>query len=278
MSAHSYVVLDVFTDTPLQGNPLAVFTDGDSLSDGQMQALARELNLSETAFLLTADTDADARVRIFTPATELPFAGHPVLGSAFVIAERAAKRFVKLQTGAGEVPVEFAPPFGEMRQPLPTEEPPPDESQLLGALGIAGSELPIKAYSNGPLHVFIALPTEDAVTALRPDLTALAQLTPCCVSCFAPTRDGSAVRTRVFCPGLGVPEDPATGSAAGPLALHLLANHRLRSGERVEIRQGEEIGRPSVLFAQADGTPEHLEAIKVGGCAVQVAQGHYRVA
>ena len=181
------------------------------------------------------------------------------------------------------VPVQFKrrageASFGRMAQPLPTPEEPPPEEPLLEALGIAESGLPIRAYRNGPLHVYVALPTEDAVSALRPDLSALEQLTPCCVSCFAPRPTSIGVRTRVFCPGLGVPEDPATGSAAGPLALHLIDNDRLEFGEQLEIHQGEEIGRPSVLFAQADGTPDNLEAIKVGGYAVQVAQGHYRVA
>jgi trans-2,3-dihydro-3-hydroxyanthranilate isomerase len=283
LTTHQYVVLDVFTDKPLQGNPLAVFADADSLSGEEMQALARELNLSETAFLLPAETEADVRVRIFTPVTELPFAGHPVLGTAFLVAEQAEKDAVTLQTGAGVVPVELTRRdnkivFGEMEQPLPTTEEPPPETQLLDALGIAGSELPVRAYRNGPLHVFVALESEDAVTALKPHLSHLVQLAPCCVSCFAPRSSRPQVRTRVFCPALGVAEDPATGSAAGPLALHLVSNGYLQFGEQLTIHQGEEIGRPSVLFARADGTPDHVEAIKVGGSAVEVAQGQYRVA
>lgn len=284
MSSHPYAVLDVFTDKPLEGNPLAVFTEAQSLSSEQMQRLARELNLSETAFLLPADLrDADARVRIFTPATELPFAGHPVLGSASVIAQRSGKASIALQTGAGLVPVRFddrrESTFAEMDQPLPTKEEPPQQSRLLAALDLSQSELPIRAYRNGPLHVYVALRDVNAVTALRPDLTALAQLNPCCVSCFALSKGTRhRVKARVFCPGLGVPEDPATGSAAGPLALHLALNDVIPFGEQLEIHQGEEVGRPSILFARVEGSAEDLRAVKVGGSSVLVARGEYRVA
>jgi len=278
VTEHPYAVLDVFTETPLQGNPLAVFDEAATLSDDEMQQLARELNLSETAFLLPSQTDADARVRIFTPAAELPFAGHPVLGTAFLLAGQLGKNKVTLQTGAGQVPVEFTGSYGEMEQPLPTTEEAPEPTSLLDSLGVDRSELPIGAYRNGPLHVFVALPGESAVTAVSPNLQALSELGPCCVSCFALSDGHRRVKTRVFCPALGVPEDPATGSAAGPLALHLTRHQLLAHGEQLEIHQGQEIRRPSILFARVEGTADRIESVNVGGSAVEVARGRYRVA
>ena len=259
---YPYVVVDVFTDTPLQGNPLAVFLDARELSDGLMQRIARELNLSETVFLLPDD-----RVRIFTPSTELPFAGHPVLGAAFVI----GKEHVELRTGAGVVPVRFRDGYGEMQQPTPTLESFDAGPQLLIALGLERSDLPIEAYRNGPLHVYVSVADERVVASLRPDMRALAQLGTIGVSCFAHT--GKQVKTRMFAPSLGVAEDPATGSAAGPLALHLARHGRIAFGEEIEIRQGEEIGRPSLLRARV----EEGEKVFVGGSAVLIARGEFLV-
>ena len=275
-----YIVADVFTDTPLQGNQLAVFTDGRGLPAGQMQRAARELNLSETVFFLPPEQDGDLRIRIFTPAAELPFAGHPVLGSAFLAAELLGTSAVRLETGAGVVPVELQRRgeqivSGRMEQPIPDWAPYEHPERLLAALGVAGSGLPVEAYRNGPRHVFVALDGEAAVAALRPDLGALADLGEIGVSCFA--GGGARWKTRMFAPGLGVPEDPATGSAAGPLAIHLARHGRTGFGEEIEIRQGAEIGRPSVLYARVDGSPQRIERVLVGGSAVVVARGEYRL-
>lgn len=275
-----YFIVDVFTDTPLEGNPLGVFLGGDETPGERMQRAARELNLSETVFVLAPRSGGDARVRIFTPAEELPFAGHPVLGTALLLAELTGKDAISLETGAGAVPVEVerrddAPAFGRMRQPLPTREPYPEEARLLAALGIEGSGLPVEAYVNGPRHVYVELASEEAVASLRPDLTALAEL-PVGANCFA--GEGRWWKTRMFAPGVGVSEDPATGSAAGPLAVHLARHGRTRFGDEIEIRQGAEIGRPSVLYARAVGSPERLERVEVGGSAVVVAKGEYRLA
>ena len=275
-----YIVADVFTDTPLQGNQLAVFTDGRGLPAGQMQRAARELNLSETVFFLPPEQDGDLRIRIFTPASELPFAGHPVLGSAFLAGELLGTSAVRLETGAGVVPVELQRRgeqivSGRMEQPIPDWTPYEHPDRLLAALGVAGSGLPVEAYRNGPRHVFVALDGEAAVTALRPDLGALADLGEIGVSCFA--GGGARWKTRMFAPGLGVPEDPATGSAAGPLAIHLARHGRTGFGEEIEIRQGAEIGRPSVLYARVDGSPQRIERVLVGGSAVVVARGEYRL-
>lgn len=278
---HPYVVLDVFTDVPLEGNQVAVFEDGAGLSADLMQRAARELNLSETVFLLAPDEDADARVRIFTPAAELPFAGHPVLGTAFVLGERLRKPVVRLQTGAGTIPIELQRDegriaYGEMAQPIPVPETFDRAPELLGALGVERSQLPIEAYRNGPLHVYVALASDDEVAALRPDTTALAAIAESCgVSCFSAR--GAQIKTRMFAPALGINEDPATGSAAGPLAVHLARHGWIAFGERVEIRQGAEISRPSVLYAQVDGTPAEIARVSVGGSAVLVARGQYRL-
>lgn len=265
---HSYVVADVFTDVPLQGNQLAVFTDGSGLSDEVMQRTARELSLSETVFLLPGEDGADARARIFTPIAELPFAGHPVLGAAFVVAADTDAPVVRLQTAAGVIPVAVTREgdrvvFGEMDQPIPDLEPFAQAAELLAALRLERSELPIDGYRNGPLHVYVALESETAVAALAPDTAALAALGAIGVSCF--TAAGSRVKTRMFAPGLGVPEDPATGSAAGPLCAYL---HRRTGLERVEILQGVEIGRPSRLSAEMAG-----DRVRVAGNVMAVIDG-----
>ena len=278
---HSYTVLDVFTDVPLTGNSVAVFADGADLDGELMQRVAREMNLSETVFLLDPvdAATADARVRIFTPGTELPFAGHPVLGTAFVVGEKLGIPTVRLQTAAGVVPIALTHEdgrivYGEMDQPLPEVEPFAEADRLLEALGVARSELPVECYRNGPQHVYVSLADQESVSALRPDMTALADLGMFGVSCFAGTNGQYA--TRMFAPALGIAEDPATGSAAGPLAVHLARHGRVPFGADIEIRQGIEMGRPSLLYARAEGTPERLERVVVGGSAVAVARGEYR--
>jgi trans-2,3-dihydro-3-hydroxyanthranilate isomerase len=274
-----YLIADVFTATPLEGNQLAVFPDGRGLGVDVMQRTARELNLSETVFFLPAEDPADVRLRIFTPAAELSFAGHPVLGSAFVLGETLGASAVTLETGSGLVPVELKRDrgrivFGRMVQPIPVAEPYEDAAALLAALGVRESGLPVEAYRNGPRHVYVELPSEAEVTGLWPDQRALAQL-PIYANTFAGR--GPAWKTRIFAPYHGVPEDPATGSAAGPLALHLARHGRIGFGEEIEIRQGEEIGRPSRLYARAEGSPDKAERVLVGGSAVIVARGEYRL-
>jgi trans-2,3-dihydro-3-hydroxyanthranilate isomerase len=276
-----YVVTDVFTERPLEGNPLAVFTDARELDEDLMQPLARELNLAETVFVLPAEADGHARIRIFTPRIELPFAGHPTLGTAFVLAAPLQLEEIRLETGKGLIPVRLDRDggrisFGRMAQPLPTIEPYAAADELLAALKVERSELPIELYDNGVQHVYVALRSEEEVAALRPDLSRLADLPAVVgINCFA----GSHRRwkTRMFAPADGVPEDPATGSAAGPLALHLARHGRIAFGEQVEISQGAEIARPSKLYARVDGTADAVEAIEVGGSAVVVARGEFRL-
>jgi trans-2,3-dihydro-3-hydroxyanthranilate isomerase len=281
MGTFRYVVADVFTDTPLAGNPVAVFTDGRGLGDEQMQRLARELNLSETVFVFPAEAGGHARIRIFTPALELPFAGHPTLGTAFVLGGPLQSLEIRLETRSGTVPVQLQREgdrivFGRMRQPLPTWRTYEDEAALLAALGLERSELPVELYDNGMHHVYVGLGSEDEVAALRPDLGALADAPAVLgINCFA----GSGIRwkTRMFSPSGGFMEDPATGSAAGPLAVHLARHGRIGFGEEIEISQGAEVARPSTLYARADGSAEQLEAVEVGGSAVIVARGEFRL-
>jgi trans-2,3-dihydro-3-hydroxyanthranilate isomerase len=245
------------------------------------QPLAREINFSETVFVLPAEDEGHARIRIFTPASELPFAGHPTLGTAFVLAGPLSLDEIKLETGAGVVPVRLERDgpkiaFGRMEQPLPTVEPYEGEAELLAALGVERSELPVEVYDNGLRHVYVTLASEDAVAALRPDLNRLAELPGVLgVNCIAGS--GTRWKTRMFAPGGGVAEDPATGSAAGPLAFHVARHGRSDFGEEIEISQGAEIGRPSTLFARVDGTPDRAERVEVGGCAVVVARGEFRL-
>ncbi|HET7047137.1 MAG TPA: PhzF family phenazine biosynthesis protein [Solirubrobacteraceae bacterium] len=280
---HRYEVLDVFTDAPLQGNPVAVFTDAADLSAEGMQRTAREMNLSESVFIVEEPSDErgyDAHIRIFTPAIELPFAGHPVLGTAYVVGAAKHLALVRLKTAAGVIPIELSRErnrivYGEMEQPIPAVEPFEWAEELLAAVGVQRAELPVLGYRNGPLHVYVALSGEEAVAALEPDLAALRKLGEIGVSCFA--GEGGRFKTRMFAPGLGVSEDPATGSAAGPLAVHLARHGWSEYGRPIQIRQGEEIGRPSVLHARVDGSDERIERVVVGGAAVVVAHGEYRL-
>jgi trans-2,3-dihydro-3-hydroxyanthranilate isomerase len=275
-----YVIADVFTDTPLEGNQLAVYTDARDIPDDQLQRLAREMNLSETVFVYKPEADGHARIRIFTPVSELPFAGHPVLGTAFVLAASLQLPEIKLETGVGIVPVVLERDeqgrivFGRMSQPIPTVRPFDRGDELLAALGVEGSELPLDLYESGLGNVYVLLPDEEAVAAVEPDLGAVARVMGAVhANCSAGA--GTRWKTRMFAPGDGVPEDPATGSAAGPLAVHLARHGRIPFGQQIEVTQGVEIGRPSTLYAKVEGSAEQVERVEVGGSAVVVARGEF---
>jgi trans-2,3-dihydro-3-hydroxyanthranilate isomerase len=280
MRTYRYVLCDVFTDRALTGNPLAVFTDGRGLDETTQQAVAREMNLSETVFVFPPEAGGHAKIRIYTPRTELPFAGHPTLGTAIVLGGPLQSDHVRLETGKGIVPVRLEREgprivFGWMEQPLPEIKPFAGEAALVSALGVPRSELPVVEYDNGPRHLVVVLSDPDAVARLNPDLRRLADEFPFNVSVAA----GSATRykTRVFAPYAGVPEDPATGSAAGPLALHLARHGRLGYGESLTIAQGAEISRPSELYAIVHGAHGQLEKLEVGGAAVLIGRGELRL-
>jgi trans-2,3-dihydro-3-hydroxyanthranilate isomerase len=278
---HRFVVADVFTDVPLAGNQLAVFTDARELSEELLQPLAAEIGFSESVFVYPPAEDGHVRLRIFTPAEELRFAGHPCLGAAFVLAGPLQLDEIRLETGAGGVPVGLERDgdrivFGRMRQPLPSRAPYAADGELLRALGLERSELPVEVYDNGIAHAYVALSSPAEVATLRPDLPALAALPGVTgINCFA--GEGLRWKTRMFAPGTGVSEDPATGSAAGPLAVHLACHGRIGWGEEIRIEQGAELGRPSTLYARAEGRGETVERVEVGGAAVVVARGEFRL-
>lgn len=279
MPTFRYVICDVFTDTPLAGNQLAVFTDARAIPEEQLQRLAKEMNFSETTFIYPPEADGHVRMRIFTPSSELPFAGHPTLGSAFVLAGPLQLDEIRIETGRGTVPVALERDgprivFGRMVQPLPTVEPFAAAAELEAALGVE-SRLPVECYDNGIAHVYVALGSEAEVAALAPDMQRLAAFGHVGANCFA----GSGLRwkTRMFAPGDGTAEDPATGSAAGPLALHLARHGEIAFGDEIEISQGAEIGRPSTLYARVRGSADAVERVEVGGSAVIVARGEFRL-
>jgi trans-2,3-dihydro-3-hydroxyanthranilate isomerase len=278
--AYRFVFADVFTDRQLAGNQLAVFTDARGLPEDLLQPLAKEIGFSETAFVYPPDGEGHARIRIFTPASELPFAGHPTLGTAFVLAGPLQLVEIKIETAVGVIPVRLEREgpritFGWMTQPVPTVESFDPPGRLLAALGVEGSRLPVELYDNGLRFVYVALENEEAVASVEPDMAALAELDFLGANCFA----GEARRwkTRMFAPGSGVSEDPATGSAAGPLACHLARHGLISFGDEIEISQGAEVGRPSMLYARVEGTPERIERVDVGGSAVIVARGEFRL-
>jgi trans-2,3-dihydro-3-hydroxyanthranilate isomerase len=272
---HEYTVVDAFARRPLEGNPVAVFLDAADLTAELMQRIARELNLSETTFVLPPERGGDARVRIFTPVNELPFAGHPMLGTALALSEPQTRDVLRLETAMGVIPFELGDDDGvatvRMRQPVPTWEPYEHAEELLATLGVGASTAPVEVYCNGPRHVFVGLASVAALSALHPDHRALSRFPDMAANCFA--GDGTRWRARMFSPAYGVVEDAATGSAAGPLAIHLARHGLAEYGQVHEILQGVEIGRPSLMRASAHGAGEEVREVYVAGHAVVVAHG-----
>jgi len=275
-----YTLCDVFTDRPLCGNALAVFTGAGDLPTDTLQAVAREMNLSEIVFVYPPKEGGQARLRIFTPKAELPFAGHPVLGAASVIGRSVQTNPVHLETGAGVVTVEVDRQGadvrgGQMTVPLPKVTPWADPEPLLAALGLAQSILPIELYDLGPQHVVLAVDSEAELQALDPDMGRLAKAHSGGITVIA--RRDAGLAMRVFAPALGVPEDPATGSAAGPVAAHVCRHGWFDFGQTVQIAQGEGLLRPSLLFATAHGSAERLLRVEVGGSVRTIGRGELRI-
>ncbi|WEH39147.1 PhzF family phenazine biosynthesis protein [Streptomyces sp. AM 2-1-1] len=272
---HEYLLVDAFSRKPLYGNPVAVFLDAADLSAERMQRIAREMNLSETTFVLPPCQGGDAHIRIFTPVNELPFAGHPLLGTAVALGETRKQDSLRLETAMGIVPVELGDDDGavtvRMRQPHPVWEPYEQAEELLAALGVPASTAPVEVYRNGPRHVFVGLESVPALSALKPDHRALSRFPDMAANCFA--GEGTHWRARMFSPAYGVVEDAATGSAAGPLAIHLARHGLARYGERLEILQGVEMGRPSLMLATARGEGERVDSVEVGGHGVTAGRG-----
>ncbi|OIJ89717.1 PhzF family phenazine biosynthesis isomerase [Streptomyces colonosanans] len=274
---HTYVVVDAFASEPLTGNPVAVYFEADSLSGEQMQRIAREMNLSETTFVLRPHRAGhDAHVRIFTPVNELPFAGHPLLGTAIALGARTKGDRLLIETAMGLVPFTLEREDGKvlrasMRQPVPTWKPFDRTDELLEALGIRGSTLPVEIYRNGPRHVLVGLESIEALSKLDPDHRALARFSDLATNCYA--GEGTSWRNRMFSPAYGVVEDAATGSAAGPIAIHLARYGLIEYGQHIQIVQGVEIGRPSPMGAVAHGEGEHVAFVEVSGPGIQIIEG-----
>ena len=286
-----YVRCDVFSDRVFGGNPLAVFTDGRALATETMQRIASEMNLSETVFILPAEQGATAKIRIFTPKLELPFAYHPTLGAAIVLSRPLQTDQLVLETRIGAIPVHIEreganPKAAFMTLPPPAVEPVEDPQLVLDALGLDAPSSPILRYSYGISHLVVELADPNLVSQLIPNLAELAYLEPVGVIVCARTEtqissvDDLAtthVRARVFVPGAGVPEDPATGSAVAPIALHLHRHAGGASQHRIVISQGTELGRPSTLQATVQDGPGHIRQIEVGGDCVVLGRGEWQV-
>jgi len=274
---HTYVVVDAFAREPLTGNPVAVFFGADDLPAEQMQRIAREMNLSETTFVLRPrQDDTDAHVRIFTPVNELPFAGHPLLGTAIALGARTDADRLRIETAMGVVPFTLERADGKvvatsMRQPVPVWEPFDRADELLEALGVHDSALPVDIYRNGPRHVLVGFESVEALSKVDPDHRALARFPDMATNCYA--GEGSSWRNRMFSPAYGVVEDAATGSAAGPIAIHLARHGLIEYGQRIQITQGVEIGRPSPMGALVHGEGDHVTSVEVSGPGVVTIEG-----
>jgi trans-2,3-dihydro-3-hydroxyanthranilate isomerase len=293
-----FVQLDVFTASPFGGNQLAVFPDAQGLSDEEMQAIAREMNYSESTFIVPAtDPKALYRVRIFTPMSELPFAGHPVVGTTYALAYLGAVPGggspVYLQLGVGTLPVDILyeerkPSFVWMHQPVPTFELwQGDRAALAATLGLTTADLaehlPIERGSAGAGFVYVPLKSLAAVGKARPGpglVAAMANRTTN-VGIFVFTLEkppsGADVHGRMFAPEVGVAEDAATGSAAGPLGVYLLRHGQRRPDAeretRIRLEQGVEMGRPSRIEIALLSDAGKIEDVRVGGESVVVAEG-----
>ena len=283
--------LDVFTNKPYQGNPLAVITDGDGLSAKRMQAIAREMNLSETVFIQKpANNRALARLRIFTTTRELPLAGHPVIGTWFLLAElgvvpaREGTVHIWQQTGAGILPVEIAFRDGRPHRVTMTQKPAQFRAARLAraalarALGLNAHDLepslPVEYVSTGIFNLMVPLRRRACLAHVEMDVHALKKLISnagVLAYCFAVGRRG-----RAFARGM-IPwelhEDPATGSAGGSLGAYLVRHGRLCAGQPLEIIQGVEMGRPSRIHVEVKNDRGRLVP-RVSGAAVSILEGH----
>ena len=299
---YEFVQLDVFTRAPLTGNPLAVFTDARGLDDGEMQALAREMNLSETTFILPRDpateTRAGKRVRIFTVAEELPFAGHPTLGTALhLYASESAPdlKEITLDLKAGKIPVRFTANsenagrdradgqvFGEMRQRDPEFGVTLSRDEVARAIGIAADEIPwpVQIVSTGLPFAIVGIRNQKALANLKFSHAQAAEFLKNTDAKFfyflCPQRkeDRLEANARMFFYG---GEDPATGSAAGCAASWMVQHRIANSDEQVLIRQGVEMRRPSEMYVRATRDGERATNVRVGGYAVEVLRGTVRL-
>lgn len=301
MRTYKFHHVDVFTDKAFGGNPLAVFPDAEGLSDREMQQLAKELNLSETVFVLPPnDATADFKLRIFTPMTELPLAGHPVVGTHHLLAHlgridlESPSTRIHQELNVGVLPVELYVENGRVHRVVMTQALPEflnqweDISRLGSALGVPDDEicatwlLP-QVVSTGVPQFMIPVRSLAAVQKATPNPAALLEIgreagTDCFAIFSQETLFGdSDLHTRMFAPGLGVPEDPATGSASGGLGAYLVENQVFTPGEDgvtyLVNEQGYELDRPSTIYIEVHGRSGAITSVRVGGQAVQLIEG-----
>jgi trans-2,3-dihydro-3-hydroxyanthranilate isomerase len=283
VTRYEYRLVDVFTDKAFGGNPLAVFREPGKLDAATMQAIAKELHLSETTFVLppSSSTAADHRIRIFTPDAELPFAGHPTIGTAFVLAD-GNDGTTQLEEGVGVIRVTLREGFVQMEQPLPTFTGTTIARKASAeALGLAVEEVrndvPIQIGSSGVPFLFVPLANLKAVRRARRPGALDASVY---VFAMSGERSGSQVHGRMFAEGLGVGEDPATGSAQGPLGAYIVAHELVQVAApttRIRSEQGFEIGRPSILDIEVDKAGAAITAVRVGGRCVPMGGGWLEV-
>jgi trans-2,3-dihydro-3-hydroxyanthranilate isomerase len=295
-----YHLVDVFTDRRFGGNPLAVFSNGRGLSTETMQAIAKELNLSETTFVLPPDDPAnDWRVRIFTPAAELPMAGHPTVGTSFVLAWEhlvsvsEQQPGIRLEENVGLIPVTFTftdgqPVMATMQQLTPQFGPVFDDRETIAAMlslePAALDDYPLQVVSCGTPFFIVPLKTLDAVRNIRLRIDiwerALANFASSKVFVFTQQTEypGSTVHSRMFAPSLGIREDPATGAASGPLGCYLVKYGLAADKPAVIVsEQGIEMGRPSFIHIRIEQTGGQITGVFVGGQCVYVGQGQIEI-
>ena len=292
---YEFVQVDVFTRTPLAGNPLAVFSDARGLTDEEMQALAREMNLSETTFIFPREPNIEAkdgtRVRIFTMSEELPFAGHPTLGTAiYLYTSRGPAEQIVLDLNVGKVPVRFTPAadksqsnrvdgkvFGEMRQRDPEFGQTFSRDEVARAVSIDANELssewPCQVVSTGLAFAIVPFGSLEALSNFKPDVNRAAAFldgTGARFFYFICPEAAGKMRARMFFYG---GEDPATGSAAGCAASWMARHGVAKSDEQMIIWQGVEAGRPSEIFVRASLDQDRVADVRVGGYAAEILRG-----
>ena len=300
---YRYCTADVFTDRAFGGNQLAVFPDARGMDSARMQEVAREFNYSETTFVLPPESAKHTRrVRIFTPGAEIAFAGHPTVGTAHVLAAigdlplTGETTRIVLEENVGPVPVTIraedgTPVFAQLSVArLPEVGPPPPTPERLAAMlsldvrDLMGDEMPPEAVSCGTPFLFIPLKDRSAVAQARLRLELWEQTLggywtdDVFVFALDPEREGSDVRARMFAPGFGIPEDPATGSACVALGGYLAARHPRHDGTlRWVVEQGFEMGRPSIMEVEVDKRGGAVTGVRVGGSTVLVCEGQMEV-
>jgi trans-2,3-dihydro-3-hydroxyanthranilate isomerase len=306
MREYRFIQVDVFTHVPFGGNPLAVFPEAEGLTSEEMQKLAREMNLSETTFVLPPQAPgADFKVRIFTPAKELPFAGHPVVGTHWALAHlgrvplREPVTEVRFELGVGVLPADLHVAGDQVERVVMTQDRPAfhavlhDLTDLVAGLGlppdaIIETRLPVQVVSTGAPQMMVPVRSLAEVQSIDAGSLNTSALNRACqaagtecahVFTLETERSEATVRVRMFAPMLGVPEDPATGSSNGAMGAYLVHHRAVPLTEpttHIVSEQGAEMGRPSTLYIEVDSAGEEITAVRVGGEVVPVAEGVVR--